>query len=361
MGSISKQPFGDLDGQAVYRFTLTNAGGMAVAILSYGGILQSIMVPDRHGELANVSLGLSNLDDYVAKSPYFGAITGRFANRIAAGTFSLDAVSYQVTTNQAPNALHGGQSGFDKRIWRATEQRAGDAPGLLLSLDSPAGDEGFPGTLHVEVTYTLGDDNALTVRYRATTDEPTILNLTNHTYFNLAGEGSGDVLDHLLLIAADRYTPVDATLIPTGTLAPVAGTPLDFTRPTAIGARIREGFEQLVLAQGYDHNFVLNRPDPADGSPILAARVHDPRSGRVLEVHTTEPGVQFYSGNFLDASLVGTAGRLYRQSDGFCLETQHFPDSPNHQHFPSTVLRPGQQFDSSTIWKFSNAAPAGGA
>jgi aldose 1-epimerase len=352
--SITKQPFGTVDGQPVDLYTLTNSRGMEIKIMTYGGIIQSIKVPDWSGQMANVALGFSTLDDYVNQnSPYFGALIGRYANRIAKGMFTLDGVTYQLPVNNGPNSLHGGLKGFDKRVWQATEVQADNAVGLMLSRVSPDGEEGYPGTLAVTVTYTLTNHNALRIHYRAMTDKPTIINLTNHTYFNLAGEGSGDVYDQKLRINADHYTPVDATLIPTGAIDPVAGTPLDFTSPTAIGERIRDSFEQIVLAHGYDHNFVLNRPSPDDTSLILAASAHDPKSGRTLRIYTTEPGIQFYAGNFLDGSLVGTSGKVYRQSDGFALETQHFPDSPNHPNFPSTVLRPGQEFTSTTIYKFS--------
>ena len=350
---ITRRPFGAVDGQDVDLYTVANTGGMSFAIMSYGGIIQSIVVPDRAGTRANVALGFATLDEYVAKSPYFGATIGRFGNRIARGSFSLDGATYQLPLNEGPNTLHGGVKGFDKQIWRAEEAREGDAVGVRLSRTSPDGEEGFPGALAVQVTHLLTPDNAIRIEYRATTDRPTVLNLTDHTYFNLAGEGSGDIYSQVLQINADRYTPIDETLIPTGAVDPVAGTPFDFTTATAIGARIRENHLQLALAKGYDHNFVLTRPAPDDASLILAARAQDPVSGRVLEVYTTEPAIQFYAGNMLDGTLAGTGGRLYRQSDAFTLETQHFPDAPNQPHFPSTVLRPGQEFVSTTIYAFS--------
>jgi aldose 1-epimerase len=350
--AISAEPFGDLHGQPVERYTLTN-GALRVRILTYGGIVQTIEVPDRAGQTANVALGFATLDAYLGGNTFFGALIGRFANRIAHGRFSLDGVAYQLPTNNGANSLHGGARGFDQLIWQARASQDDDSVALHLTCDSPHGDQGYPGALHVEVTYTLGGANALRLDYRATTDRPTVVNFTNHSYFNLAGEGAGDVGDHLLTLHADWYTPIDATLIPTGAIEPVAGTPLDFTTPTSIGARIRDGFAQLVLAQGYDHNFVVNRPASEDSAVILAAVVDHPASGRRLEVATTEPGVQFYSGNFLTGALVGTGGRSYRQGDGFTLETQHYPDSPNQPNFPSTVLRPGEVFTSTTVFGFS--------
>jgi len=341
--------FGSARGETVERYTLTNVRGMRVAILSFGGIVQSIEVPDRHGQLANVALGFADLDNYVTRNPYFGALIGRFANRLARARFALDGTEYTLDANPGPSSLHGGLDGFDKRVWQV---HGADARRLVLALGSPDGDQGYPGSLSVEVTYSLDDDGALRLDYRATTDRPTVLNLTNHSYFNLAGEGSGSVEDHVLTIHAEGYTPIDATLIPTGAIEPVADTPLDFRRPTPIGERLRAGFEQLVLAQGYDFNFVI------DGQPGVlrpAARVEHPTSGRVLEVLSTEPGLQFYTGNFLDGSLVGPSGRVYRQGDAFTLETQHFPDSPNQPTFPSTVLRPGQTFASTTVYRFSLA------
>jgi aldose 1-epimerase len=351
--SVSKQLFGTAEGQSVERYILTSGQGVAVNILNYGGIIQEIAAPDRHGQVANITLGFAQLDGYAAGHPFFGALAGRFANRIARGRFALDGVTYQLALNDGPNALHGGVAGFDKQLWQVVEERQdGEEVGLILTRVSPDGEEGYPGTLQVQVTYTLTRGNALRIDYRATTDRPTVLNLTNHAYFNLAGEGSGTIYDHVMQINATRYTPVDDTLIPTGELAPVAGTPLDFTRPAPIGARIRDGHPQIVLGRGYDHNFVLDRPAPTDTSLIVAAAVTHPASGRTLQVMTTEPGLQFYSGNFLDGRYVGTSGRTYRQADGFCLETQHYPDTPNQPGFPPAVLRPGQQYASTTVYTF---------
>ena len=354
--TITRAPFGTVNGQAVDIYTLTNADRMEVKILTYGGILQSIRVPDRRGRFANVTLGFNNLADYVARSPFFGAIIGRYANRIAKGMFSLNNTTYQLPINNGVNSLHGGPVGFDKHVWAATPLTSRTSVGLQLNLTSPNGDMNYPGTLAVQVTYTLTSTNDIRMDYQAhllnDTNLSTIINLTNHAYFNLAGEGSGDVYGQRLQLDARSYTPVDATLIPTGAIDPVAGTPLDFTRSTPIGQRIRESFPQIVIAQGYDFNWVLNRPSPRDTSLIRAARAVDPGSGRVLEVLTTEPGIQFYSGNFLDGTLVGTSGRVYRQGDGFTLETQHYPDSPNHSNFPSTVLSPGQTFSSTTFYRF---------
>jgi aldose 1-epimerase len=340
--TISKASFGSLaDGTPVDIYTLTNSRGMEVKILTYGGILQSIRVPDRHGRLANVTLGFDNLADYVAKSPYFGCITGRYANRIALGRFQLNGQTYQLPINNPHNSLHGGDVGFDKHVWAATPVQDRHSVGLELRFTSPDGDQNYPGTLATKVTYTLTNHNEIRMNYRARlvgdSDLKTIINLTNHAYWNLAGEGSSDIYGHRLTLNA-------------GAIDPVAGTPMDFTRSTAIGARIRNGFEQLVIGRGYDHNWVLDR----HGSGLeLAARVVEPKSGRVLEVVTDQPGIQFYSGNFLDGTLVGTSGRMYRQGDGFALETQHYPDSPNHPNFPSTVLSPGERYQTTTIYRFS--------
>jgi aldose 1-epimerase len=350
--TITRQPFGTVGGQPVDLYTLTNARGMEVKIMTYGGIIQSIRVPDRSGQMTDVVLGLPTVADYVKNSPYFGAILGRYANRIAKGTFTLDGVTYQLPINNGVNSLHGGTEGFDKQVWQTTEIRQGDAVGLTLSHVSPDGDQGYPGTLTVQVTYTLTSDDALRIQYHATTDKPTVINLTNHSYFNLSGEGTGTIYNQVMRINADYYTPIDATQIPTGQIAPVARTPFDFTRPTAISARIRDGVPQILLAQGYDHNWVLNRSSPTDTSLILAASVNDPQSGRTLEVYTTEPGVQIYTSNFFTGTFAGISGKVYRQGDAFTIETQHYPDSPNHPNFPSTVLRPGQQYNSTTVFAF---------
>ena len=322
---------------------------MQVKLVTYGGILTEIHVPDRQGRLANVALGLGSLAKYEAGHPYFGAITGRYANRIAGGRFTLDGAEYQLFQNDGECSLHGGEVGFDKRIWDAREIDNG----VELRYSSADGEEGYPGKLDVSVRYTLGADNDLRIDYAAETDAPTVLNLTNHSYFNLMGEGEGTIYDHVLMLTADRYTPTDARQIPTGEIAPVAGTPFDFRQPKAIGPGQRSADPQILMAKGYDHNFVLNREGLAAGELGMAARVYEPRSGRVMEVWTTEPGIQFYAGNVLDTTLVGTSGRLYRQSDGLALETQHFPDSPNQPQFPSTVLRPGERFQSTTVYRFS--------
>lgn len=350
--TISKESFGSVDGTAVHRYTLAGGTGVTVRVLTYGGIIQEVTAPDRDGRAANLVLGFPTLDDYVARnSVYFGALIGRFGNRIAQGTFALDGTTYHLPVNNNGNSLHGGTAGFDQKVWDATESIGDDSVSLRLRYVSADGEMGYPGTLTTDVTYTLDNDNRLTLHYRATTDKPTVVNLTNHTYWNLAGESSGSVYDQRLHLNADHYTPTDATQIPTGAVDPVKGTPLDFTEPTAIGARINHADPQLLTGQGYDLNWVLNR-ESADGLE-LAARAEDPESGRVLTVWTTLPGIQFYSGNYLTGALTGTGGRTYRQSYGFALETQHFPDSPNRPDFPSTVLRPGGVFRSETTYGFA--------
>ena len=349
--SVARAAFGRTpDGQAVESFTLTNAHGIEVRAISYGAIIVSLRVPDRAGRLGDVVLGHDTLDGYLKAPSYFGAVVGRYGNRIAKGAFTLDGRTYRLVTNNGPNHLHGGTRGFDKVVWKADPFEGAGGVGVVFSYTSPDGEEGYPGNLKARVTYTLTDRDELAFEYLATTDKATPVNLTQHSYFNLAGEGTRDVLDHQLTIDADRFTPVDATLIPTGVLAPVAGTPFDFRKPTAIGARIGQDDEQLTRGVGYDHNFVLNHKGPGLGR---AARVAEPTTGRVMDVSTTEPGVQFYSGNFLDGTVTGKAGHVYRRRYGLCLETQHFPDSPNHPSFPSTILRPGQEYRSKTVLAFS--------
>ena len=333
-----------IDGLEVQLFTLRNAHGATATISSYGGTLTSLLVPDRKGQLGDVVLGFEDVSDYQSPAfrkanPYFGALIGRYGNRIAQGRFTLDGMAYHLVANNGPNALHGGTVGFDQRIWQATPGTAAAGETLTLTYHSPDGEEGYPGNLTVTVVFTLTDDHALRLAYTATTDSATPLNLTNHAYFNLSHGTSKDVLSHEITLAADRYTVVDATLIPTGELRPVAGTPFDFTAAHAIGARIAQ------VPGGYDHNFVLNPAGPA-------ARVFDPASGRTLEVTTDQPGIQLYTGNLLDGSLTGKGGTVYGPHAGFCLETQHFPDSPNQPGFPSTILRPGEVFQSTTIYQF---------
>ncbi len=339
-------------GETVEQFTLRNSAGMEVHVITYGGIITSITVPDSQGRFANVALGFESLVKYEAGHPYFGAITGRYANRIAGGRFALDGREYTLFVNDGPNSLHGGETGFDKRVWTARELTESLQPGLELTYRSADGEEGYPGNLDALVRYTLSDDNALRIDYSATTDAPTVVNLTNHSYFNLLGEGEGTIYDHILTLNADRFTPIDSNLIPTGELASVAGTPFDFRNPKVIAAGLRSSHAQIALAGGYDQNFALNREGLSEGELGFAAGVYEPRYGRRMEVWTTEPGIQFYSGNFLDSTLVGSSGRAYRQGDGLALETQHFPNSPNQPQFPTTVLRPGGRYESTTVYKF---------
>ena len=348
--TITRAPFGRLsDGADVEIVTLTNANGMEVRTIPYGAIIVSVRVPDRSGHLDDVVLGFDTLDSYVTKNPYFGTVVGRYGNRIAKGRFTLGGKTYQLATNNGVNHLHGGVKGFDKALWRADPFERDGLVGIVYSHTSPSGDQGYPGTLTVRVTYTLTPSNEITVDYDGTADQATPVNLTQHSYFNLAGEGSGDILGHRLTIDADRFTPVDDTLIPTGESAQVEGTPFDFRRATVIGARIGADDPQLKNGTGYDHNWVLTRQ--AAGL-LHAARLEDPKSGRTLDVSTTEPGLQFYSGNFLDGTIGGKAGHLCRQRSGLCLETQHFPDSPNHPNFPSTILQPGERYQSKTVLAF---------
>jgi aldose 1-epimerase len=345
---VTKSVFGSMpDGTKVEIFTLEE-GSIKARVMTYGARLVSLEVPDRSGKIADIVLGYESLDGYTADpKSYFGSIVGRYGNRIAHATFTLDGKRYELPANDGVNTLHGGTKGFDKLVWKGQEI----PHGVELTLVSKDGDQGFPGTLTARVRYTL-EAHALKIEYFATTDKDTVLNLTNHSYFNLAGEGQGDILNHLVMIPADRYTPVDSGLIPTGELAPVAGTPLDFHKATAIGARIDDPNEQMRLGGGYDHNFVLNGKM---GVLQEAARVVEPTSGRVLTVETTQPGVQFYSGNFLDGTLHGKHGHVYAKHTGFCLETQHFPDSPNHPKFPTSELKPGETYHSVTIFKVSTA------
>jgi aldose 1-epimerase len=345
---MTKTAFGKTTaGEEVELYTLKNAKGMQATITNYGGIVTSLKTPDRSGVYDDVVLGFDSIDGYLKEHPYFGALIGRYGNRIAKGRFTLNGVQYKLAQNNGENSLHGGIKGFDKRVWTAREV-SGSEPVLELTYVSKDGEEGYPGTLTTRVTYTLTDNNELKIDYLATTDKDTVLNLTNHSYFNLAGDGQ--VLDHEISIAADRFTPVDAGLIPTGELKSVEGTPFDFRKSTPIGARINSNDEQITRGKGYDHNFVLNGEA---GSLRQAARVKEAKTGRVMEVLTTEPGVQFYTGNFLDGSLTGKGGKVYAHRTGFCLETQHFPDSPNQPKFPSTVLKPGAEYRSTTVYRFS--------
>lgn len=351
--SIEKQPFGQLeDGTPVDLYTVTNDNGIEMRVTNYGGIIVSLRVPDAEGNLEDITLGYDSLAGYVENNPYFGAIIGRYGNRIAAGTFELDGETYTLATNDGPNHLHGGIKGFDKVVWTATPFERPNESGIVFTYTSPDGEEGYPGTLEATVTYTLTDANELIFDYDATTDKATPVNLTQHTYFNLTGDPTSDILGHVLEINADAFTPVNSTLIPTGQLAPVDGTPFDFTEATPIGARIEDANQQLQFGLGYDHNFVLNRESSGEDELILAARVTEPTSGRVMEVRTTEPGIQFYSGNFLDGTITGKDGITYEQRTGFCLETQHYPDSPNQASFPSTILQPDERYSSRTVYWF---------
>jgi len=351
--SVTKAVFGTTPaGETVDVYTLTNPDGMEVRAITYGGIITSLRVPDRNGKLGDVALGFDSFDGYVKNPPFLGAIIGRYGNRIARGRFTLEGKTYSLAVNNAPNHLHGGVKGFDKAIWKAESFKKEDAVGIVFTHTSPDGDEGYPGNLSLRVTYTLTPSNALEVEYQATTDKTTPVNLTQHTYFNLAGEGTRDILEHVMTIHASRYTPVDSTLIPTGELATVEGTPFDFRMPTPIGARIAANDQQIRFGNGYDHNYVLDRAVGETGL-VPAAHVVEGSSGRVLDVSTTEPGMQFYTGNFLDGSLKGKSGQAYGRRTGFCLETQHFPDSPNKPGFPSTILQPGQSFTSKTVFAFS--------
>jgi aldose 1-epimerase len=352
---IRRESFGAVPGSnPVERFVLTGAYGFAAAIITYGAAVQALHVPDRSGQLADVVLGHDTLAPYLAERRFFGATIGRYANRIAGGAFTLDGTTCRLPANNGPNSLHGGVNGFDRKLWTVDDIREGPAPSVTLSCVSPDGEEGYPGTLSTRLTYALTGPRELSIAFEATTDAPTVVNLTHHGFFNLADAGAdGTILDHVLTIAADAYLPVDATAIPAGGPAPVAGTPFDFRNPQPIGARIREGHEQLRLGRGYDHNYCLDggRTD----TPRLAARVEHPASGRVMELLTDQPGLQFYSGNFLDGTAAGKNGRLHRQSDAFCLEPQSWPDTPNRPDFPSARLDPGKVYRHTSIFRFSAA------
>lgn len=350
-GRITKESFGKtIDGHDVDLYTLVNNRGVEAKITNYGGIVTSLKVPDRNGTLGDVVLGFDNLDAYLKGHPYFGAIIGRYGNRIAKGRFTLTGVEYKLASNNGENHLHGGIKGFDKVVWNAKPVKAARGAALELTYLSKDGEEGYPGNLSVKVVYTLTDANELRIDYSATTDKATVINLTHHSYFNLAGQGNGDILNHKLFINAPRFTPTDAGSIPTGELRSVRGTPFDFLRATAIGSRINQNYEQLTLGKGYDHNFVLNGKM---GVMRRAARVEEAGTGRVMEVWTTEPGIQFYTGNYLDGTLTGKDGKVYQYRFGFCLETQHYPDSPNQPKFPTTVLRKGGRYQTTTIYRFS--------
>ncbi|MBC8469576.1 MAG: galactose mutarotase [Planctomycetes bacterium] len=344
--SANEEPFGQTpDGRQVVLYTLTNPSGLTARITNYGAILVSLEVPDRTGRLDDITLGFDSLDGYIKVHPYFGATVGRYANRIGKAQFTLDGVLYKLAANNDENHLHGGTKGFDKAVWKPVECQAdSQKTWVKMSYISEDDEEGYPGNIACTVTYTLTKDNELKISYEAETDKTTILNLTNHSYFNLAGQGTGDILDHELMLNADKYTPVDEGLIPTGEIRNVTGSPMDFTSSMSIGSRIKQ------VEGGYDHNYVLNS---GGGALALCAEVYEPSSGRVMTIHTTEPGVQLYTGNFLDGTLTGKSGRVYNKHYGFCLETQHFPDSPNKPDFPTVVLLPGQKFTSETVHKFS--------
>ncbi len=352
--TVTSTPFGaTTDGRKAELFTLTNRHGIQIRLTNYGGIITSLRTPDRSGRFDDIVLGYDSLAGYLRNSPYFGAIVGRYGNRIARGIFSLDGTTYRLAVNNGPNSLHGGLRGFDKVVWNATPFQNQEGSGVGLDYTSPDMEEGYPGTLRSHVTYTLTEDDRLIVDYQATTDKATPVNLTQHTYWNLAGSARRDILGHELTINADSMTPVDTTLITTGAITPVTGTPFDFRNPTTIGARVDQRQDaQIRYGNGYDHNFVLNRGGAGADALVRAARVVEPSTGRTLEIFTTEPGLQFYSGNFLDGSITGKGAAVYRFRYGIALETQHYPDSPNHPNFPSTILRPGQQYHTRTVYQF---------
>lgn len=342
--NIKTTEFGIFQNKTVYLYTLNNSNGISISITNYGGIITSLLVPDRNGNAEDIVLGFSNLDDYLKKHPYFGAIVGRYANRIANGRFTIDNTEYQLACNNGVNHLHGGITGFDKALWQAEIINNKESISLKLTHFSPDGEENYPGNLNVTVIYTLNEENELHIDYEAQTDKATHVNLTNHSYFNLAGEGNGDVLQHIVKINAEKYTAVNDSLIPTGEFTELKGNPLDLSSPIAIGKNIAE------LGMGYDHNYILNIND---NNIIYAGYAYEPNNGRMLEVFTTQPGMQFYTGNFLDGSLIGKSGKPYNKHAGFCFETQHFPDSPNQASFPTTLLLPNEKYEEKTIYKFS--------
>lgn len=347
---IERRPYGEVEGNAVDLYTLTNANGLEMRVTNYGGIVVSCMVPDRAGHTEDIVLGYNQLEGYVKNNPYFGCIVGRYGNRIAQAKFTLEGQEYTLAQNDGENNLHGGIKAFDKVVWDARARMGDERVGVAFQYRSQDGEEGFPGNLDVTVTYTLTNDDAFRIDYFATTDKTTVVNLTNHSHWNLAGEGSGDILGHELMLNADHFTPVDEGLIPTG-IETIEGTPFDFRIPTAIGARIDNDDEQLNFGKGYDQNWVLNKEQ--EGAMTLAATVYEPQTGRFMEVFTTEPGIQFYTGNFLDGTVIGKSGKAYESRNAFCLETQHYPDSPNNPDFPSVVLKPGEEYKTATIYKFS--------
>lgn len=347
---VEKELFGEFEGKKVDLYTLTNAKGLEMKVTTYGGIVTSLKVPDRNGKMGDIVLGYNNLEGYVKNNPYFGCIVGRYGNRIGKAKFLVDGKEYTLAKNNGENSLHGGIKGFDKVVWDAKAIMGDDSVGVELKYMSKDGEEGFPGNLDVTVVYTMTNDNEFKIDYFATTDKPTVVNLTHHSYWNFAGEGSGDILGHELMINADTFTPVDEGLIPTREMPTVKGTPMDFRTLTAIGARIDADYKQLKFGKGYDHNWVLNKQQWA---MTLAATLYEPTTGRLMEIYTMEPGIQFYAGNFLDGSIIGKSGKPYEFRNGLCLETQHYPDSPNKPNFPSVVLRPGEEYRTTTIHKFS--------
>ena len=348
--TVSKAPFGTADGQSVDLYTLRNVHGVEAKITNYGGILVSLKVPDRNGKFDDVVLGFNDLDTYLKGHPYFGALIGRYGNRIAKGRFTLNGVEYKLAVNNGENTLHGGLKGFDKVVWTGKEMKTKAGPAVVLTYLSKDGEEGYPGNLNVRVVYTLTNNNEIKLDYSATTDKDTVINLTEHSYFNLAGEGNGDILNTLVTINGNRFLPTDAGSIPTGEFRNVKGTPFDFLTPHAIGERINQDEEQLKLGNGYDHTWIINGQS---GTLRLAATAYETTSGRMMQVWTTEPGVQFYTGNFLDGTLTGKSGKIYQRRFGFCFETQHYPDSPNHPAFPTTTLKKGATYNSTTIYRFA--------